>query len=89
MSKTVVILGGAYVGMQVAHYILKQKIKDVKVILVTKVRMGLPSRELFRPPCATRQPYQPKGEVLTTAAELSFLLEHGLHPSHYPGCPQG
>lgn len=37
MSKTVVILGGNFAGLHVAHYILKQKNKDVKVILVSKV----------------------------------------------------
>lgn len=36
MAKTVVILGGSYAGLQIAHYLLKQKIPDVKVILVSK-----------------------------------------------------
>ena len=36
MVKTVVVLGGAYAGLHVAHYLLKNT--DVKVILVTKVR---------------------------------------------------
>lgn len=39
MAKTVVILGGSYAGLHVAHYLLKQKIPDVKVILVSKVRI--------------------------------------------------
>lgn len=38
MTKTVVILGGSYAGLHVAHYLLKQKIQDVKVVLVSKVR---------------------------------------------------
>ncbi len=38
MAKTVVILGGAYAGLHIAHYLLKQKNKDVKVVLVSKVR---------------------------------------------------
>lgn len=37
MTKTVVILGGSYGGLHVAHYLLKQKPHDVKVILVSKV----------------------------------------------------
>lgn len=37
MAKTVVILGGSYAGLHVAHYLLKQKTKDVKIILVSKV----------------------------------------------------
>lgn len=37
MAKTIVILGGSYAGLHVAHYLLKQKIPDVKVILVSKV----------------------------------------------------
>lgn len=37
MAKTVVILGGSYAGVHIAHYLLKQKIPDVKVILVSKV----------------------------------------------------
>lgn len=40
MVKTVVILGGSYAGLHVAHYLLKQqKVPDVKVILVSKVRI--------------------------------------------------
>lgn len=39
MTKTVVILGGSYGGLHVAHYLLKQKYPDVKVILITKVRV--------------------------------------------------
>lgn len=37
MAKTVVILGGSYGGLHIAHYLLKQKIPDLKVILVSKV----------------------------------------------------
>ena len=37
MAKTVVILGGSYAGLHIAHYLLKQKIPDTKVILVSKV----------------------------------------------------
>lgn len=37
MAKTIVILGGSYAGVHIAHYLLKQKIPDVKVILVSKV----------------------------------------------------
>lgn len=35
MAKTIVILGGAYGGLHVAHYLLKNE-EDVKVILVSK-----------------------------------------------------
>ncbi|KAL2263779.1 hypothetical protein VTK26DRAFT_5186 [Humicola hyalothermophila] len=38
MSKTVVILGGSFGGLHVAHALLKKRIKDLKVILVSKVR---------------------------------------------------
>lgn len=37
MAKTVVIIGGSYGGVHVAHHLLKQKTPDVKVILVSKV----------------------------------------------------
>lgn len=43
MAKTVVILGGAYAGVQVAHRLLKHtrsSVPDLKVILVSKVRRG-------------------------------------------------
>ncbi|KAK3687301.1 hypothetical protein B0T22DRAFT_125089 [Podospora appendiculata] len=36
MAKTVVILGGSYAGLHVAHALLKKNDKDVKVILVSK-----------------------------------------------------
>ncbi|KAK4237099.1 hypothetical protein C8A03DRAFT_16305 [Achaetomium macrosporum] len=36
MTKTVVILGGAYGGLHVAHALLKRANKDLKVILVSK-----------------------------------------------------
>ncbi|KAH8884770.1 FAD/NAD(P)-binding domain-containing protein [Thozetella sp. PMI_491] len=36
MVKTVVILGGAYAGVQIAHYLLKLKNKDLKVVLVSQ-----------------------------------------------------
>ena len=39
MVKTIVILGGAYAGLHIAHYLLKQKNPDIKVILVSQVRM--------------------------------------------------
>lgn len=42
MANTVVILGGSYAGLHIAHYLLKQKIPDVKVILVSKVRTTCP-----------------------------------------------
>lgn len=35
-NKTVVILGGSYAGLHVAHYVLKNH-KTAKVILVSKV----------------------------------------------------
>lgn len=38
MAKTVVILGGAIGGLHVAHALLKKRIKELKVILVSKVR---------------------------------------------------
>ena len=40
MAKTVVILGGSYAGLGVAHRLLKNTLpnhKDLKVILVSKV----------------------------------------------------
>lgn len=40
MTKTVVILGGAFAGVQVAHRLLKYTqphVQDLKVILVSKV----------------------------------------------------
>ncbi|KAK3324702.1 hypothetical protein B0T19DRAFT_236768 [Cercophora scortea] len=36
MAKTVVILGGSYAGLHVAHALLKKPANDVKVILVSK-----------------------------------------------------
>ncbi|KAK3939808.1 hypothetical protein QBC46DRAFT_387025 [Diplogelasinospora grovesii] len=36
MAKTVVILGGSYAGLHIAHALLKKHDKDVKVILVSK-----------------------------------------------------
>ncbi len=36
MSKTIVVLGGAYGGVHVAHYLLKH-VKDIKIVLVSKV----------------------------------------------------
>jgi hypothetical protein len=41
MVHTVVVLGGAYAGLHVSHYLLKNN-KDVKIILVSKV-----SRKMF------------------------------------------
>jgi NADH dehydrogenase FAD-containing subunit len=38
MTKTVVILGGSFGGLHVAHALLKKQHKDLKVILVSKVR---------------------------------------------------
>jgi NADH dehydrogenase FAD-containing subunit len=37
MAKTVVILGGSLGGLHVAHALLKKRIKDVKVVIVSKV----------------------------------------------------
>ena len=37
MAKTVLILGGAFAGLHVAHGLLKKNDKDVKVVLVSKV----------------------------------------------------
>lgn len=51
MAKTVVILGGSYAGVHIAHYLLKQKMSDVKVILVSKVSAGcysVPNRSYQR-----------------------------------------
>ncbi|KAH6634532.1 hypothetical protein B0J18DRAFT_22833 [Chaetomium sp. MPI-SDFR-AT-0129] len=36
MSKTVLILGGSYAGLHIAHALLKKSLQDVKVILVSK-----------------------------------------------------
>lgn len=41
MAKTVVVLGGSFAGLQVAHRLLKSTkshVEDLKVILVSKVR---------------------------------------------------
>jgi len=40
MAKTVVILGGSLGGLHVAHALLKKGDKDLKVVLVTKVRLS-------------------------------------------------
>ncbi|KAK0637109.1 hypothetical protein B0T17DRAFT_98379 [Bombardia bombarda] len=37
MAKTVLILGGAYAGLHVAHALLKKQDPDVKVVLVSKI----------------------------------------------------
>jgi len=37
MTKTVVVLGGSYAGLHIAHYLLKHN-KDVHVVVVSKVR---------------------------------------------------
>jgi hypothetical protein len=37
MVKTILILGGSYAGLHVAHGLLKKRDKDVKVIVVSKV----------------------------------------------------
>jgi len=37
MPATVVILGGSFAGLHVAHALLKKQVKDLKVILVSKV----------------------------------------------------
>ena len=50
MSKTVVILGGAYAGLHIAHYLLKNE-KDVKVVLVSKVRHPARHRIFQRSGC--------------------------------------
>ncbi|KAK7748637.1 hypothetical protein SLS53_000658 [Cytospora paraplurivora] len=84
MTKTVVILGGSYGGLHVAHYLLKQKTPDVKVILVSKsshfywnmasVRAIVPGQitneQLFQPLTAAFERY-PKDsyEVIIGAAE--------------------
>ena len=41
MTQTIVVLGGAYAGVGVAHRLLKYtkpQVKDLKVVLVPKVR---------------------------------------------------
>jgi apoptosis-inducing factor 2 len=37
MPATVVILGGSFAGLHIAHALLKKNTKDLKVILVSKV----------------------------------------------------
>jgi len=37
MAQTVVILGGSFAGLHIAHALLKKQSKDLKVILVSKV----------------------------------------------------
>lgn len=49
MSKTVVVLGGAYAGLHVVHALLKKNDKNLKVILVTKVSPSLPAPSRSRP----------------------------------------
>lgn len=44
MVKTVVILGGALAGLHVAHALLKKRDKNLKVILVSKVRQPAVTR---------------------------------------------
>lgn len=68
MAKTVVILGGSYGGVHVAHYLLKQKIPDLKVIVVSKV--------------SSTKREEGINMWLTPSIELSFLLEHGIRPGH-------
>lgn len=48
MSKTVVVLGGAYAGLHVAHALLKKNDKKLKVILVTKVSPSLESPRIVQ-----------------------------------------
>ena len=38
MVKTVVVLGASYAGLAVAHRLMKLHDKDLKVVLVSKVR---------------------------------------------------
>ena len=51
MAKTVVILGGSYAGLGVAHRLLKNTLpnhKDLKVILVSKVcQLSIPQHPSF------------------------------------------
>lgn len=37
-SRTVVILGASYAGLHIAHALLKKGEKDVKVVIVSKVK---------------------------------------------------
>lgn len=45
MTKTVLILGGSLGGLHVAHALLKKHLKDVKVIIVSKVCDSAVDRE--------------------------------------------
>ncbi len=49
MAPTVVILGGAYGGLHIAHYLLKYN-KEVKVVLVSKVSPALDYRRILALP---------------------------------------
>lgn len=67
MSKTVVVLGGAYAGLHVAHALLKKNDKNLKVILVTKVS---PSLEPLPGP-STSRPFSLAPETRTPGCLIS------------------
>ncbi|KAL2143999.1 hypothetical protein VTI28DRAFT_9751 [Corynascus sepedonium] len=88
MSKTVLILGGSFGGLHVAHALLKKNIKDVKVILVSKnshffwnlasVRAIIPGQikdeDIFKPleSALSRYPAESWELVIGTATEADF-----------------
>lgn len=65
MSKTVVVLGGAYAGLHVAHALLKKNDKNLKVILVTKVSLSLESLPDQTPGCLISRLMSRETHVLT------------------------
>ncbi|KUI63730.1 Apoptosis-inducing factor 1 [Cytospora mali] len=100
MAKTVVILGGSYAGLHVAHYLLKQKIPDVKVILVSKsthlywnmasVRAIVPGQitddQLFQPLTAALERYPAETyELVVGAAEKVDTGARSVQVSLLPG----
>lgn len=84
MAKTIVILGGSYAGLHVAHYFLKQKAPDLKVILVSKVRRASPLGQRNTAP-------SPFSNTVTNShpPEQPLLLEYCLHSGRYPWHHQG
>ncbi|KAL2158918.1 hypothetical protein VTH06DRAFT_2948 [Thermothelomyces fergusii] len=88
MSKTVLILGGSFAGLHVAHALLKKRIKGVKVILVSKsthiywnlasVRAIIPGQikddDIFKPleEALARYPAESRELVIGSATRADF-----------------
>lgn len=90
MSKSIVILGGSYAGLHIAHYLLKQKIADTKVILVSKVSLPCKksgAQRTVKPQIITIV-INTKLEMLIRTIEQPLLLERRLSPGHRAGPAQ-